>query len=159
MSAPIRSLLPPLLAALGLLFSPAASMGESANTSGALSASATLDIRIVVSPVIRVLENSHPQRLDTSASGEASAEQRLVVLSTMKRGFCVLLRRATPQLGTWELQTAPQSGIQLSPTADGYRLCGTRPGRYTVLLQHRFASNNASATALSWPVQTDISAI
>lgn len=159
MSAPLRPLLPPLLAALGLLFSPAASMGESARTSTALSASATLDIRIVVPPVIRVLENSHPQLLDTSADGEASAQQRLVVLSTMKRGFCVSLRRTAPQLGTWAVQTAPQSGIQLSPATDGYRLCGTRPGRYTVLLQHRFGTSDSGANALNWPVQTDISAI
>jgi len=45
------------------------------------------------------------------------------------------------------------------PTADGYRLCGTRPGQYTVLLQHRFGTRDSQASALHWPVQTDISAI
>ncbi len=136
---------------------PATSIGESVLVpQGKVGAS--LDFRIVIPPIMRVIENSHPQLLDT-ADGKASAEQRLVVMSNMKRGFCVSLRRAAPQLGTWELQTAPQSGVQLSPVADGYRLCGTRPGQYTVLLQHRFGTGDSRANALHWPVQTDISAI
>ncbi|WP_332748236.1 hypothetical protein [Hydrogenophaga sp.] len=151
----------PLLACLtssALLLVPAPSMGESAVVIQR-NAGASLDIRIIIPPIMRVLENSHPRQLDTFADGKVSAQQRLVVLSNMRGGFCVSLRRAAPQLGTWELQTAPQNGIQLSPTADGYSLCGTRPGRYTVLLQHRFGTNDSSANALNWPVQTDISSI
>lgn len=146
------------LAASALLLVPATSIGESVLAHEG-KAGASLDFRIIIPPMMRVLENSHPQLLDTSSDGEASAEQRLVVMSNMKRGFCVSLRRAAPQLGTWELQTAPQSGMQLSPVADGYRLCGTRPGHYTVLLQHRFGTGDSRANALHWPVQTDISAI
>lgn len=148
----------PALAACALLLVPATSIGESVLVREG-SAGAALDFRIVIPPIMRVLENSHPRQLDTSATGEARAEQRLVVQSNMKRGFCVSLRRAAPQLGTWELQTAPQSDMQLSPVADGYRLCGTRPGHYTVLLQHRFGTGDRRADALRWPVQTDISAI
>ncbi|WP_137921098.1 hypothetical protein [Hydrogenophaga sp. 2FB] len=147
-----------LLAAAGLLLVPATGNGESA-LAGHKPASAALDFRIIIPPVMRVLENSHPRQLDILAGGESSAQQRLVVMSNMKRGFCVSLRRATAQLGTWEVQTAPQSGMQLSPVADGYRLCGTRPGRYTMLLQHRFATSDSSTNALHWPVLTDISAI
>ncbi len=145
------------LAASALMLVPATSIGESVLAHQG-QAGASLDFRIVIPPIMRVLENSHPQLLDTTDGG-ASAEQRLVVMSNMKRGFCVSLRRAAPQLGTWELQTAPQSGVQLSPVADGYRLCGTRPGQYTVLLQHRFGTADSRANALHWPVQTDISAI
>jgi hypothetical protein len=151
----------PLLAALTtsvLIMTPAPGMGESLMiTQG--NSGASLDFRIIIPPIMRVLENSHPRQLDTIADGKASAEQRLVVLSNMKGGFCVSLRRAAPQLGTWELQTAPQKGIQLRPAADGYSLCGTRPGRYTVVLQHHFGTSDGSANALNWPVQTDISAI
>ncbi|MGQ3003359.1 MAG: hypothetical protein ACT6UH_20910 [Hydrogenophaga sp.] len=147
----------PALAASALMLVPATSIGESVLVPQG-KAGASLDFRIVIPPIMRVIENSHPQLLDT-ADGKASAEQRLVVMSNMKRGFCVSLRRAAPQLGTWELQTAPQSGVQLSPVADGYRLCGTRPGQYTVLLQHRFGTGDSRANALHWPVQTDISAI
>ena len=128
------------LLAVGWLLTPATGMSES-------------------SPVMQVLENSHPRQLDAFAGGEASALQRLVVVSNLKRGFCVSLRQDAAPPGTWEVQTAPQSGMQLTPVANGYRLCGTRPGRYNVLIQHRFRSNDGSVNALSWPVQTDISAI
>lgn len=141
-----------------VLLAPAPGMGEGLMVAQG-KAGAALDIRIIIPPVMQLLENSHPQQLDSFADGKVSAQQRLVVLSNMRGGFCVSLRRAAPQLGSWELQTAPQSGIQLTPAADGYSLCGTRPGRYTVLLQHHFGTSDRSATALRWPVQTDISAI
>ena len=157
MPASTRHLLP-LLATSALLLIPSTSIGESVLVNQGR-ASAALDFRIIIPPMMQVLENSHPWQLDTFAGGKASAQQRLVVVSNMKRGFCVSLRRAPAQLGTWEVQTAPQSGIQFSAAADGYRLCGTRPGRYTVLLHHRFGSSDGSASALNWPVQTDISAI
>lgn len=157
MSAPMRPLLAALLAS-ALLLAPATGNSESALVQQG-PARAALDFRIIIPPVMRVLENSHPQQLDISVDGEVSAEQRLVVQSNMKRGFCVSLRRAAPQVGTWELQAAPQSGVQLSPVADGYRLCGTRPGHYTLVLQHRFGTGDSTANALYWPVQTDISAI
>lgn len=149
-------LLPALASALLLV--PATGIGESVLVHQD-KGSAGLDFRIVIPPTMQVLENSHPRQLDAFAGGEASAQQRLVVQSNLKRGFCVSLRHTAAQLSTWEVQTAPQSGMQLSPAANGYRLCGTRPGRYTVLLQHRFGSSDSNVNALNWPVQTDISAI
>lgn len=156
MHRPLRPLLA-CLSASALLLAPAPSLGESVMTIQG-NGGASLDFRIIIPPIMRVLENSHPRQLDTFADGKVRAQQRLVVLSNLKGGFCVSLRRTAPELGTWELQTAPQSGIQLSPSADGYRLCGTRPGRYTVLLEHIFGTD-ASVNALHWPVQTDFSAI
>lgn len=147
------------LLAVGWLLTPATGMSESVLGGASRPASAALDFRIVIPPVMQVLENSHPRQLDTFADGEASALQRLVVVSNMKRGFCVSLRQDAAPLGTWEVQTAPQSGMQLSLVANGYRLCGAQPGRYTVLIQHRFRSSDTSLDALNWPVQTDISAI
>ncbi|MFN7120431.1 MAG: hypothetical protein ACK4NM_00220 [Hydrogenophaga sp.] len=124
------------------------------------SASASIDIRIVVPPIMRVLENSHPAQLIPESGGDWSAEQRLVVISTMKRGFCVTLRMNTSDVEAWRLQTEQSGGITLSPVSDGYRLCTPRPGRYTLLLQHEFeASGNSAMQSLRWPVQTDISAI
>lgn len=109
---------------------------------------------------MRVLENSHPAQLIPESGGDWSAEQRLVVISTMKRGFCVTLRMNTSDVEAWRLQTEQSGGITLSPVSDGYRLCTPRPGRYTLLLQHEFeASGNSAMQSLRWPVQTDISAI
>ncbi len=123
-------------------------------------ASASIDIRIVVPPIMRVLENSHPSQLVPVVGGDWSAEQRLVVLSTMKRGFCVTLRMNTSDVEAWRLQTEQSGGVTLSPVSDGYRLCTPRPGHYTLLLQHEFeASGNGDMQSLRWPVQTDITAL
>ena len=81
-------------------------------------------------------------------------------MSTRKRGFCVTLRLATPQVNDWQLQTSQEGGTTLNPLADGYRLCTARAGRYTLLLQHAFAADNAlSGEALRWPVRTDLTAL
>jgi hypothetical protein len=161
MSPSIRSALVTALTALGLALAPVNGLGESVMVTGGENrgASATLNFRIVIPPVMRVLENSHPQQIDPAADGSLSAQQRLVVMSNMKRGFCVTLRLTDPQFDGWQLQTAPQSGVMLGPVADGYRLCSNRPGRYTLLLQHQFGSSPASSNALNWPVQTDLTAI
>lgn len=119
-------------------------------------ASAALDFRIIIPAVMRVLENSHPGELQADASGALSAQQRLVVVSNMKRGFCVSLRMPEPQRAGWRLQhSGSESGVRLEPAADGYRLCTSRPGRYTLQLQHDFG-NTALQAAQRWPVQTDL---
>jgi len=161
MSPSIRSATVTALTALGLLLAPVTGLSESVLVTGGENrgASATLNFRIVIPPVMRVLENSHPQQIDPEADGSRNALQKLVVMSNLKRGFCVTLRRADPALDGWQLSTAPQSGVQISPVADGYRLCSVRPGRYTLLLQHQFGSSPASNSALNWPIQTDLTAI
>ena len=152
----------PLLASLAtvaLLLAPATSTGE-AVVGGAGGASASLRISITVPAVMRVLENSHPSQLTPVVGGDWSAEQRLVVLSNMKRGFCITLRMSTADVEHWRLQTEQTGGITLNPLSDGYRLCTPRPGRYTLLLQHEFeASGNSAMQTLRWPVQTDITAL
>lgn len=149
------------LAASVLVLAPSTSIGESVLASTG-KASATLELRIVIPPVMRVLENSHPVRMDAEASGDWSAEQRLVVVSNMKRGFCVTLRMSAPEVEAWRLNTPKTGGVTLNPVSDGYRLCAPRPGRYTLLLQHEFAAATTQRTntgALRWPVQTDITAL
>lgn len=147
-----------LLATLALLLAPLPGAAESRLVVGHGNASATLNFRIVIPPVMRVLENSHPEQLATGEDGAVSAQQRLVVLSNMKGGFCVTLRQTDPRLSGWRLDTAPEGGVSLHPVADGYRLCTERAGRYTLLLQHRFDARPTDA-ALRWPVQTDLTAI
>ena len=161
MYAAIRPLFPALLAS-ALMLLPATSIGESVLVQQG-KAGASLDFRIIIPPIMRVLENSHPLSLDAEASGDWSAQQRLVVVSNMKRGFCVTLRMSTPEVNDWRLTTA-QHDITLTQVSDGYRLCAPRAGRYTLLLDHEFnAANKSSGTtttgALRWPVQTDITAL
>lgn len=162
MYAAIRPLFPALLAS-ALMLLPATSIGESVLVNQG-KASAALDFRIIIPPIMRVLENSHPLSLDAEASGDWSAQQRLVVVSNMKRGFCVTLRMSTPEVDNWRLKTAQHDSVTLTQVNDGYRLCAPRAGRYTLLLEHEFnAANKSSGTtttgALRWPVQTDITAL
>lgn len=158
MSAPKRPLFSALTACV-LLLIPAIGSGESALVSQG-NASGALDFRIIIPPIMRVLENSHPTQLDAHADGDWSAEQTLVVVSNMKRGFCVALRMRTTEVHAWRLNTAQDGGVTLTPAQDGYRLCAPRAGRYTLRLQHEFdAGQTTDRGALRWPVQTDILAI
>lgn len=112
---------------------------------------------------MRVLENSHPSQLQPTADGSAlTGEQRLVVVSNMKHGFCVALRQSQAQAGNWQLQSLTQeSGTTLTATEGGYRLCTSRPGRYILLLRHEFLGTYVagSPAALNWPVQTELTAL
>ena len=144
---------------LAMLLAPVAATAEGSVASPGGNANAALDFRIVIPPIMRVLENSHPQQLAAGGDGTLGAEQRLVVLSNMKRGFCVQLRLGPPGLDGWQLDVTPEPGVTQQTTADGYRLCGTRPGRYTLVLQHRFGAATAPLAGTAWPVQTDITSI
>ena len=148
------------LAACALLLFPATSIGESVLV-GSGSASAGQEFRIVIPSVLRVLENRYPVSLVAESTGNWSAQQRLVVVSNMKRGFCVTLRMSAPEVDAWRLHTPQSGGITLDAMHDGYRLCTPRPGRYTLVLQHEFEATAQRSTtgALRWPVRTDITAL
>lgn len=152
--------LSPLVACLGLVLAPAASQGEAQLTSSAPAISGALDFRIIVPPVMRVLENSHPPQLTSDAQGSLGGQQRLVVLSNMKHGFCVTLRLTVPGVDQWQVHALPEPGVTLEAAGDAYRLCSARPGRYTLVLQHRFGPSSDTPTAgLAWPVQTDLTTL
>lgn len=153
-SAPLSVRLATMLTALGLLLAPLPAATEASMTPGSGQASARLDFRIVIPPVMQVIENSHPAQIN----GDQPVEQRLVVLSNMKNGFCASLRVQDPALAGWRLQTEEGSAATLQAASDGYRLCVNRPGRYAFRLQHDFGSTVAQA-ARAWPVQTDLMAL
>lgn len=148
------------LTACVLLLIPGNSIGQGVLVQRG-QASAAQEFRIVVPRVLRVLENSHPVRLDAEADGGWSAEQRLVVFTNMKRGFCITLRMSAPEVGAWRLHTPQSGGITLDAVHDGYRLCTPRPGRYTLLLKHEFDATTQRSTTgvLTWPVQTNITSL
>lgn len=140
------------LTALTLLLAPAPGAAEAMLAAAGGSASASLNFRIVIPPVMQVMENSHPSQI----GGDQPVEQRLVVLSNLRHGFCASLRLSDPAVMGWRLQTHPGSGVTVQPLADGYRLCASGPGRYTLRLQHDFS---AQQQATAWPVQTELMAL
>lgn len=143
------------LAAGAVLLAPLPAAAEASRATGGESASASLNIRIVIPPVMRVIENSHPEQIDV----RQPVEQRLVVLSNLRRGFCANLRLSDPALVSWQLQTEQVGGVTLQPVADGYRLCASRPGRYTLRLQHDFGTAARQHAFMAWPVQTELMAL
>jgi hypothetical protein len=160
---PERNLRPPRtratkfwLVTLAAVTAAPLALAESGFASAGGKASAALDFRIIIPPVMQVLENSYPEQLQLDASGALSAQQQLVVVSNMRHGFCVSLRMAEPQRADWRVQhSGSEPGVRLEPTTDGWRLCTFRPGRYTLQLQHQFG-RTALQTAQRWPVQTDL---
>jgi hypothetical protein len=153
MSRPFRSTACLLFAAATWLL-PASGQAEGQFALPGQSASASLNIRIIIPAVMQVLENSHPERLDSNQP----VEQRLVVLSNMRHGFCASLRLSDTTVASWQLQADEVGGVTLQAVADGYRLCASRPGRYILRLQHEFQAV-AGASGLRWPVRTDLTAM
>lgn len=148
------------LMAFGLGSVPLSGHGESGTESGGQRASGSLDFRIVIPPVMQILENSHPWQVDSGPDGSAGAQQRLVVMSNMKRGFCVHLRAKHPQIQRWQMLPIQNQGVQWTPIADGYRMCASRPGQYSLLLKHEFTyAGSAPQVAVAWPIQTELTAL
>lgn len=144
-----------LLLAAPLSARPEARLATGANAS----ASASVNFRIVIPPMNRVLDNRHPASL-WAAGGAPEAEQELVVLTTLPQGFCARLRLTSTEVRDWTLRSrAP--GVSVQRTGEGYRVCAPRHGRHTLSLHHEFAlRDSADARApLPWPVQTELSAL
>ena len=116
-------------------------------------ADSALDIAIVIPPLLRILEDDHPQHLPNAS---APAVQRVVLVSTLRSGFCIDLRlRVAANTGAapnhWQVSLAAPSAVRLESAGGGWRACARRAGRYEVALQHEF--NGAAAPAgRSWPV-------
>lgn len=149
-----------LVTLLGLALLPWSAQAEArlATGSGA-SASATVKLRVVIPPMVRVLGNQHPPSI---ALVDAAAQQELEVLTTLRQGFCAVLRLNTTGVRDWSVRSS-SAGVQVLRTGDGYRVCAPRNGRHRVALEHRFnidgALDRLSATTLPWPVQVELSAL
>lgn len=143
-----------------------------------------VDFAIVIPAVLRLLENDHPTELSTLAEPATpiSALQRVVLVSTLRSGFCMDLRlnprhAGQVQVTDWQVQLAALSGAAVASGArveafeGGWRVCTRRAGRFELALQHAFsmhpravsASGNvpieamSQTTALGWPVALSLS--
>ncbi len=167
-----RHLIPKPVLSLALLACFAISLPE-ARAEGALSADgrqtrSSLDFRIIIPPMLRLVENSYPALLPAAdgPSGHVSALQRVVLVSTMRKGFCMDLRLAQTgggQMTDWQVQASGNTSVWVTPSDGGYRVCANRAGRYELALQHAFhvIGNPAVGTvpAVNWPVHLDLVAL
>ena len=130
-------------------------------------ASAALTFTIHIPSVLRVLENHHPEQL--AVGDDATAEQRLLLVSSMRNGFCAELGLMWGNTADWQLQIISASGSTgawLDSTPAGYRLCARKPGRYALTLQHRFSwqesltghdkTQSQGERSMQWPVNLSL---
>ena len=166
-----------LVANACLLATPAsARAGEPLQIDGkATTGNAGLTFAIFIPSVLRILENTHPAILQALAPPDAtessntptmpsqsvSALQRLVLVSTLGKGFCMDLHLTQVQVTNWRLtSSSSNAGIWTEATEGGYRLCARKAGRYEVSLQHNFElTQSAYPTAkyrMNWPVNVSL---
>ena len=124
--------------------------------------SASVDIRVVVPPVMQVLQDMHPLNLATGMpdNGVFSSTQRLVVFSNLKSGFCITLQQASIKIDKWSVEpTTTTNGVTLTSMASsGYLLCSKALGRQTIDLQHTFKLKTGTPlfSAFPWPISWSI---
>lgn len=149
-----------LLACAGLL-SAGPAQADTDRAEPGSKASAHLNFRVLVPAVAQLEANQHPLQMvaDDLDRGTHRAEQRLIVFSNLRRGLCMQLRLALPQVSGWQVQVADPASASLTPLGgDGYRLCTQRIGRTAIALVHRFEAHGQTQP-LPWPVQTELHAI
>ena len=129
------------------------------------SVSAALTFAIVIPSVLRLLENTHPEVLPAFSPADplVSALQRMVVVSTLGKGFCMDLRLTHQQVANWYLTSSGSSaGISIEAAEGGYRLCARKAGRFEVSLQHNFqftptsTSTSTPTYSMRWPVNVSL---
>ena len=125
------------------------------------SASASVRIRVVVPPVVRVLQDLHPRSLDVASEERLRAEQKLVVSTNMRRGFCLDLQNTVSPTSHWRLRSVGGDAVEITPQGDGYRLCGNRQGLYTLVLEHEFlpAKLELIGAGMPWPIRTELTSL
>lgn len=125
-------------------------------------ASAKVDIQVVIPAIMRILEDNHPALLapPDEQQGNRPSEQRIVMLSTLRKGFCLAMTLGTRQVASWQMQLKASPHARMETTAGGYRLCVSRAGRHEIALSHDFGLGGqpAGATPLDWPVYLSLSA-
>ena len=141
---------------MGGLLIPVFGHAEAVNAPAGGSASASLNFKVIIPPVLQVLENAPSPGLQVEGPGAWLGQQRLVVMSNLKRGFCAHLRAASGDASGWTLDIPSASGVRAERVSDGWRLCSQRPGPHQLDLQHHFQT---PGSAPAWPVATDITAL
>jgi hypothetical protein len=145
----------PVLALLTGLVMACPATAESVMAHGAQAASARLTLRVVVPPMVRLQEDAHPAELASDV-----AQQKLVIQTNLRQGFCAALRLANDAHTGWTLRVASGDEVWLQPSGEGYRLCTKGPGLHTVHLEHRFDTpTTPDGVPRTWPVQTEIASL
>jgi hypothetical protein len=144
-----------MLATALALLAPAIGHSSSSMAFNGQSASASVEIRIVVLPSVRILGDSHPQQLVASLGQPIEALQKLTISTNVPRGFCLQLQSTQGAQAGWRLQQLEGDDVSIAPSQGGYRVCGGRNGTYNLVLKHGFSAPDSNL-AMAWPVRTEL---
>jgi hypothetical protein len=145
----------PLLAIIAGLVPVCPAAAESMISTGGQGASARLTLRVVIPSMVKLQEDIHPSEVDAGV-----ANQKLVIQTNLRKGFCAALRLASPEATSWNVRVAAGDNVWLQAAGDGYRLCSNGPGQHTVHLEHQFDTSGALANRpLAWPVRMEITSL
>lgn len=160
--APARHLIPAIVLSTNALWGATyASAHEALSTDGQQARSA-LDFSIIIPAVLRIVENSHPPSLPPAdaQNSRIPVMQRIVLVSTLRRGFCMDLQLTQHLLTDWQLQVNGSTGVRIEASAGGYRLCMRRAGRHELALQHNFrlkeVARESPPATFNWPVNVSL---
>ena len=123
-----------------------------------------LSLSIIIPTVLRIIEDHHPSSLPTTDAQtlRISARQKMVLVSTLRNGFCMELGLTHPLIVNWQVQVSGSPSSRIESSGGGYRLCGGHIGRYELSLQHEFglkeAIRGSVAPAIDWPVSVSLAA-
>lgn len=126
--------------------------------------SAMLNLSIIIPAVLRIIENRHPPSLPATDAQtlRISARQHMVLVSTLRKGFCMDLGLTHPLVVNWQVQVSGNASTWIESSMGGYRLCGGHAGRYDLSLQHEFGlkevSRDSLTPAIDWPVSVSLAA-
>lgn len=146
------------LTAICLVGASGSGSAAAAFNTDAPASSASLDVRVVIPKVMQILYNAHPAQLPPADRNTArvSVQQRLVLMSTLRRGFCLDLQIGQSSLSDWQLRLSSSPGTWLEASPSGYRLCTGHAGHFDVTLSHDFKTSKAAGPAQGWPVQVSL---
>ena len=159
-----RLLIPVIALGAGVLWGSTSTSAHDALSADGRKASTTQNFRIIIPAVLHILENSHPPSLLVAGTqtSRISAMQRMVLVTTLRKGFCMDLRLTQPRVADWKIQVGGSAGTWIEPSDGGYRLCANHAGRYELALQHGFGLKEGArgnlAPALDWPVGVSLAA-
>jgi hypothetical protein len=127
-------------------------------------ATAEIGIKVVVPAVLRITRDTHPLSLAAAdaQTSSVSALQQMVLVSTLRQGFCMNLQLTQGKIASWQIQVSGSAGTWIEPSEGGYRLCANHSGRYDLALQHTFTLKDGlrenQTAAVDWPVSVSLAA-
>lgn len=122
---------------------------------GSQSATAQVRITVLVPPMLHLVGNHHPDRLEAAGEGRWQGVQLLTFRTNLRTGACIGLNQQSSS-AAWGVQ-AMSGPVRLEGDRAGYRVCSVGPGLVTAELRHVFEGQVDQGVPPVWPVMVSAS--